>query len=173
MGERGPTKKPTGLKLLQGIPGGEHKLNPDEPKPAPAHGAEPPASLTEDGREIWKSEAPKLEKLGLLTEVDLGAFARYCDMQAKWLKAKKFLDEKGFYYPIFWEQSPADIKAGKPKVLKYLCPFPEVSIYNQLGQQLSRLEKNFGMTPSARASLSVEGASGVKKKGIKAKLYAN
>lgn len=173
MGERGPPKKPTEIKILQGIPGGQHKLTPHEPKPEPVEGARAPKELTDEGREIWEREALKLEKLGLLTEIDLTAFARYCDMQAKWLGAKRFLDERGFNYEIYWEQTPEEIKAGKKKVLKYICQYPEVSIYNQLGQQLARLEKNFGMTPSARASISLKPNGDDKKKNLKVKLYGH
>jgi phage terminase small subunit len=73
----GRPPKPTALKLLQGNPG-KRKLPVGEVKP-PA-GAEPPAWMKADPLLIaeWNRQAPRLLRLGLLTEVDNDALAALC-----------------------------------------------------------------------------------------------
>jgi P27 family predicted phage terminase small subunit len=156
MGLRGPPKKPTELKLLQGNPG-KHPLPLNEPKPKKVLGVKPLKWLTKDAREIWNKETKKLEPLGLLTEIDLNAFGRYCDFLAKWLKVKARLDAvNAYYYPIYQEQTPAEIVANAPKVVKRLAVLPEVQMYNHFALMLNRLEREFGLTPAARAGLEIK-----------------
>ncbi len=45
---------------------------------------------------------------------------------------------------------PLKDDAGQPKSFQ---PWPQVSIANKLAQQLTRLEQEFGMTPSTRSRL--------------------
>ena len=79
MGKRGPRKEPTALKLLKGNPGGR-KLNTDEPQPEPAKADDLicPAWVCDEGKVAWTHFAPKAERLGLLTEVDVMKFALLC-----------------------------------------------------------------------------------------------
>ena len=39
--------------------------------------------------------------------------------------------------------------------VKYMQQWPQVAIANKLAQQLTRLEQEFGMTPSARSRIQV------------------
>ena len=156
MGRRGPAKKPTTLKVLQGCPGGESKLPKNEPQPAKTRQAKPPFKLSKDESKIWRALAQKLESVGLLTVIDLNALSRYCQLYVKYHKAKTFLDAKdSFYYPIFHEQTDEEKAAGAPKRVKYLAQFPEVSIMLQLSKELRNIEAQFGMTPASRAGISV------------------
>jgi phage terminase small subunit len=59
--------KPTALKVLEGNRG-KRKLPKNEPKPYPKV-PDMPEGLDERAQETYKTLAPKLEKLGLLTEV--------------------------------------------------------------------------------------------------------
>lgn len=59
MAQRGRKPKPTAVKLLEGNPG-KRGLNAGEPKPE------------------WKRMAKQMELLGILTEIDMAAFAEYC-----------------------------------------------------------------------------------------------
>ena len=73
----GPPPKPTALKLLAGNPG-KRKLPVGEVKPAlgadvPAWAKAAPALVAE-----WKRQAPRLLRLGLLTEVDDDALMAMC-----------------------------------------------------------------------------------------------
>ena len=89
MGKRGPLKKPTKLKLLQGVPGGEHKLNENEAAPKLLDDTIPsPSWLCDRGKAIWKEVAEKLSKNGLLSEIDTNMLARYCDLAVRWFDAR-------------------------------------------------------------------------------------
>lgn len=166
MGKRGPPRKPTELKLLQGCPGGRRHLPKGEVKPPKTKNAEPPIKLTPEGRKFWRNGVEQMERLGLLTSLDLNAFARYCDMFGKWLKAKKWIDEHGPVYPLY------DINAAGVRSLRCMMQFPQVSLYKSLNEQLIRLEREFGLTPAARASLTIETKSEEKKEGWLAKVLA-
>ncbi len=83
--------------------------------------------------------------MGVLTRVDGNALARYCRLWSRWRKAESFIEEKGEMYPL------RDDKGG----VKCFMQWPQVAIANKLAQQLTRLEQEFGMTPSARARLQV------------------
>jgi P27 family predicted phage terminase small subunit len=154
MGRRGPPKKPTQLRILQGNPG-KRSLNTDEPKPPRAQASEPPADLDAAAQEIWIENVPRLEALGLLSVLDLATFWRYCDLRSKFKKAKDFLDKNGFCYAIYHEQTEGEIAAHAKPRLKYMAQFPQVNIYSQLSKEITRLEQNFGMTPASRAGLNV------------------
>jgi phage terminase small subunit len=74
---RGPPPIPTRLKLLRGNPG-HQKLNRAEPQPPSAKKCpEPPEGLAGDAREAWLYQAPRLHRIGLLTEVDTIALEIY------------------------------------------------------------------------------------------------
>lgn len=64
------------MKLLQGNPG-KRPINKNEPQPAKA-GLEPPKWLSPDAKKVWRQYAPKLQDLGLLTELDVEFFALGC-----------------------------------------------------------------------------------------------
>lgn len=82
----GPAPKPTALKLLAGNPG-KRKLNTQEPKPL--IGAVPPAYVLSDPCLLveWKLEAPRLTRLGVLTEIDGDILGRICVLRMKFRDA--------------------------------------------------------------------------------------
>ncbi len=76
MAQRGRKPKPTAIKLLEGNPG-KRSLNTGEPQPnkkAPRC----PSWLEDEAKKEWKRMAKQLEHLGILTEIDMAAFAGYC-----------------------------------------------------------------------------------------------
>ena len=81
-----------------------------------------------------------------MTNADIDALARYCDSFEWWLATREKLRKEGDTYPILND-------GGE---VKYIAQRPEVSIAHKLAQQLRQLEQDFGLNPSARASLSVE-----------------
>ena len=155
MGRRGPPKKPTQLKVVQNTPGGKHKLPKHEVRPKKVRGTSPPRHLIKPARKIWREQAAKLEELGLLTNIDLNALARYCDYLHRWIELSKMLDKEGYYIILYHEQSPEEQAAGDPPLVKYVQQRPEVNIFFNLGKDLARLESQFGLTPAARTGLDV------------------
>lgn len=160
MGMRGPTKKPTALRLLEGNPSGR-ALPPAELKPERLRALTPPDWLTDTGKSIWFRLAPMLDRLGLLTEADTEVLARYCDMAEKWRSARDFITQHGMVYPVkgpmFTGYDDKGKRTYKVDALKFMCAWPQVAIYRGLHNELTRIEKTFGMDPSARASLFMTG----------------
>src|SRR5471032_2457033 len=74
----GRKPKPTHLKLLAGHPG-HRPPNESEPQPdAVDETMQPPAWLSGEARAAWAIEFPKLVRNNMITDIDLNAFARYC-----------------------------------------------------------------------------------------------
>jgi P27 family predicted phage terminase small subunit len=119
-------------------------------------GSVPPIGMTQAGKTIWSEMVPRLEELGLFTVLDTHAFQRYCELTARWNSAARKLQETGqTHLPIFHEQTPEQRAAGDRPKLKYLQELPESIEFRRLPGELLRLEQQFGMTPAARAAISV------------------
>lgn len=83
MSPAGRPRKPTPLKVLEGNPG-KRPLPKNEIEPPATSGAQPPAWLrSRAALEAWHDLVPKLEKLRLLTELDIPALAMLCQVYAK------------------------------------------------------------------------------------------
>jgi P27 family predicted phage terminase small subunit len=133
-------KKPTALKILQGNPG-KRPLPQNEPKPAPI-APTCPAWVNSDGKKLWKFLAPKLERLGLLTEIDGGALACCCN-------------EYGTYVELVRE-----IKKKKVRTFTtdngYEAPIPEISMANKAFVNYKAMITEFGLTPASRSRIDVK-----------------
>jgi len=140
MGARGP--KPTPTAILKARGSWRADANKNEPKPAKAM-PDCPKWLDAEGRELWKNACELLSQMDVLTKVDGFALGRYCDAYVRWRKAAAFLQKYGDAYPLKDEQGN----------LRYMQPFPQVSIYANLSSLLSALEAQFGMTPSSRTRI--------------------
>jgi P27 family predicted phage terminase small subunit len=95
---------------------------------------------------------PMLQSVRVMTQADVEALARYCDTYEWWLATRAKLKKEGDTYSILND-------AGE---VKYIAQRPEVSIAHKLAQQLRQLEQDFGLNPSARASLHVEKPQDIK-----------
>ena len=141
MGKRGFPPKPTAIRLLEGN-AGKVKINPDEPKPRILPEYDPPEDLPEQGKIIWKALSTELIRIGLLSVVDLEAFYRYIKYMLEYREMDVKIDDK---YVI-------NIKNADGSV-KYVMQNPYLTIRNRAATEMSRLEQQFGMTPSARARM--------------------
>jgi len=145
MGKRGPRKQPTALRLLRGDPSKEGK-HADEPVP-PAGAVVAPEWVTGKAREKWDEVVPQLEAMGLITTADTEAIGRYCAMYEQWVR---YLDQirRGLDVLVIRD------KDGK---VKYMQSTPAATMFVKLGQSMLRIEQEFGLTPSARASMNLPG----------------
>jgi P27 family predicted phage terminase small subunit len=137
--KRGKRPKPTHLKLLEGEKN-KDRINLNEPKPkilAPKC----PKHLSKEAREFWKVEAPKLKRLGLLTEIDETAFELLCWAYGKWVKAERILANEGEFI---------ETPTGKLRL------HPALNVANRALDQTRKLLAEFGMTPSSRTGISVQ-----------------
>jgi P27 family predicted phage terminase small subunit len=144
MGKRGPKPTPTAILKLRGSTLVSKRRESDEVQ-GPEGDPEQPDWLDDVAKAAWDQLVPLLETMGVLTRIDGNALTRYCRMWSRWCQAEKFIQEKGEMYPL------RDEKGG----VKYFQQWPQVSIANKLAQQLTKLEAEFGMTPSSRARLQI------------------
>jgi P27 family predicted phage terminase small subunit len=177
---KGRKPKPTALKVLEGNPG-KRPLPTNEPKPAPL-APKHPAWLHRDAKKEWKRVAPQLERLGLLTSLDMAALAGYCQAYARYKEAEEFLNKHGTTYTVWERDQDGAIKyddSGEP-ILRQMHSWPQVQIAHKSLQQIRLFCVEFGFTPSSRGRISVPGAqdsddgmdallSGVTKKCISTK----
>lgn len=143
MAARGRKPKPTALKLLEGNPG-KRPLNDKEPKPqkkAPSC----PKWLDPEAKKEWRRLASKMEMMGILTEVDMAAFAGYCQCYARWKENEEFITKNG---------SLVRTPSG------YWMQVPQVSIAQQYMKQMEKFAEQFGLTPAARSRLIADDAKG-------------
>jgi P27 family predicted phage terminase small subunit len=148
MGARGPTPTPSHLlKLRGGFRSDRHRdqLQPPEGRPTC------PDWLDDEAKTAWKHLTPLLSAMGVLTRIDRNALARYCQLWARWKKAELFIQKHGDTYPIKDE-------SGK---IKCLQQFPQVAIAHKLAALLTRLEQEFGLTPSARSRITLPPGQGI------------
>ena len=86
----GRKPKPTALKKLEGNPG-KRKLNTKEPVPEKGM-PDCPKWLLPEAKEEWKRLCQKLSEMGVLTEIDMAAFAacgeeRFCQCERSYHRA--------------------------------------------------------------------------------------
>ena len=136
MATRGRKPTPTAIKELEGNPG-HRPLNSNEPKPvkkAPAC----PKWLEPEAKKEWRRLAKQMESIGILTDVDMAAFASYCQAYARWKEAEEFLTQHGTIVKTpsgYWQQ------------------VPQVSIAQTYNKIMTKLATEFGLTPSSRSRI--------------------
>lgn len=147
MGRRGPSPKPTALRVIQGNPG-KRPLNQNEPKPLPIAPKCPPWLDTEARRE-WKRVAPELERLGLLTVVDGAALAAYCQAYSNMVQARRVLRKEGLTIEY-------TNKAGATNTI----PHPMLKVEQDSARLVKTFCAEFGLTPSSRSRMSLPNEKG-------------
>ena len=118
MGRRGPQRKPTKLKVVEGNPG-KRPINANEPDPE-VKIPECPEFLDDVAKAEWNRIAPELEAYGLISELYRAVLAGYCNCYSRWVAAEKelksgdltFETEKGYV-----GQHPAVAIAHKATVM--------------------------------------------------------
>jgi len=142
----GRKKKPTNLIILEGNPG-KRKIPKGEPQP-PTEMPSPPPHLDAYGLEEWNRIAEGLNVMGILTVVDQASLAAYCGAYSRWRSAEEELNT---------------LKAKNPLTALVLQTVsgnwiqqPLIGIANKAAADMVRYAVEFGMTPSARARLSID-----------------
>jgi P27 family predicted phage terminase small subunit len=139
---RGHPRKPDALKKLHGTARKDRTVE----STAPATGMPTrPMGLSQQAVRVWKSLGPKLHGLGLLSEIDQSTFAVYCQAYADWLEATRLLNKLGI---ANWY---SETESGYRQVI------PEVAVRDKVYQVMQRLETRFGLDPSSRSGIAIEG----------------
>lgn len=136
---KGRKPKPTHLKLLEGNPG-RRPINGAEPQPT-AGPPSCPAHLNPSGKAEWKRLARELQAIGILTQIDRGVLAGYCQSWGRWVEAERKLKE-----------SPALIRTPAG----YVQLSPWLTIANRERELMLRFMAELGLTPSSRTRLNVQ-----------------
>ena len=135
-------RKPTELKVLHGTQRADRQKN--EPKPERVFPVKPPRhlKLPEYAKKFWKENAPRLDRLGLLTEADIDTF---------YTLAMLYNDMRDNEDAI--KQDGATVPDGRGGVKKH----PSYSVLNAVRQQFRLLAAEFGCTPASRGKLDLPG----------------
>ena len=137
MATRGRKPTPTAIKELEGNLG-KRPLNVHEPRPlkkAPAC----PNWLEPEAKKVWRRLAKQMESIGILTDVDMAAFASYCQAYARWKEAEEFITQHGTIVKTpsgYWQQ------------------VPQVSISQTYNKIMTKIATEFGLTPSSRSRIT-------------------
>lgn len=142
MGARGPAPIPFEVKVIEGNKG-KKKLPHNRPSFRPK-APRCPSWLDRTARREWRRLAPQLEKMRLLTEGDLAAFACYCKAYSDLQKAEEIMRTEG---RIFTTEKG------------YMMPHPAVAMANQAMKSIKDFAIQFGFTPSARSRIDLEPSS--------------
>lgn len=143
MGRAGPA--PTPQEILERR--GSRRAGPvAEGAPAPEKGKPRcPHWLNKRSRAMWRVVAEQLDAMGVLATIDGNALARYCEMMCRFVRLSEYIEANGETYEV--ERFDKDGNCVSSTVQMR----PEVAIAGNLDAALLKLEKEFGMTPSARA----------------------
>ncbi len=136
-------KKATALHVLNGNPSKIKDLGKNEPKPAPV-GPPCPDWLPGEAKQLWNTEAPRLERLGLLCETDGDEFARYCLLSVRAKQAELEIEREGLTVD-------GAVKGTKVKN-------PMVQIARDYSAAASKIADKFGLSPVSRSRIEVSGA---------------
>ncbi|SCY25705.1 phage terminase small subunit P27 family [Alkaliphilus peptidifermentans] len=139
MATKGRKPKPTALKILEGNPG-KRPLNEKEPKPE-KKAPRCPSWLEPEAKKEWRRMSKILEELGVLTEVDMTAFAGYCQAYSRWKEAEEFLSKHGTIF-----KTPSG----------YIQQVPQVSIAQTYLKVMKDFCSEFGLTPASRSRIRVD-----------------
>lgn len=135
---------PTAIIELHGNRG-KRKLNYREPKPAKAIPL-PPSHLDKIARAEWSRVSRELYDLGILSRLDRGVLAAYCDAYSLWVRATVGL------------RKPIKDGGGLTRVAKSGVTYqnPLLGIANAARRDMNRFSIELGMTPAARSRVKVD-----------------
>ena len=135
----GMKKKPTKLKLVKGNPG-RRPIKGNEPEPEIVQAPKPPGWLDNNALAVWDVTATELDRIGMLTKVDLIALSHYCDWHSTYLWASRDIEMNG----MILEDS-----SGR----RYRNP--ATTIKNEASRHVRSYAAEFGLTCSARSGMVI------------------
>ena len=139
---RGPKPSPTVLKLLKGNPG-KRPINKDEPTPTPVRKPKPPIELDPSARKEWRRVVGELDKLGMVSKLDVSVLAAYCVSFSRFKAANEALKVVSEKDPAFHGML---IKTKQGNWIQN----PLVGVARRAAADMAQFASEFGMTPSSR-----------------------
>jgi len=143
MGKRGPRPTPSAAQKRAGTYRADRRRGePDAPAEIPPE----PEWLDDTSRRFWSELAPWLKRAELLTRLDQTALALLCRSLSEYLLACEVVEsaaaQTGQHFVSVTD-------AGN------VIQHPAVGVANRKWEQIVKLLREFGMTPSARAGLQL------------------
>ena len=143
--------KPTTLRALEG--GRSHSLakpeDTNEPRPRPI-APKCPDDIDNQAKKIWKRLAPKLEKMGLLTETDGDMFGHLCQIRSRLVAIHNFIKKEN--------KSLVQLKVtidGSGQEHVEAKPSPYVIMEKHYYDLFRKYAGEFGLSPRGRVGLTV------------------
>lgn len=157
MGKPGPRPTPTETKRRRGSP---HRSKHDrEPKPrrwcpqAPSH-------LNPDAKKLWPRLVRILDSMGLMTLADKGIVERYLETYVVWKEAMDSIAGYGIVAPVKKWNSTVKNPDGSKGAMETVAEKerPQVKIAARYANLLVVMERELGLSPSARTRIEVDNA---------------
>lgn len=139
MATTGRRPVPTKVKEMRGNPG-KRPLNDAEPRPD-ATMPQAPRWLSYAGRKEWQRVARRLHAAGVLTYVDRGVLAVYCQAYGRLVEAEAELKTAGMII---------ETTNGN------LVQSPWLQVSNRAMDQMMRAARELGLTPASRSSIKID-----------------
>lgn len=150
----GRKAKPTRLKIIDGNPGRQKFwVIPDPPC---LERPEPPEYLDQDGIWAWNWLLDNLETMGLLSGADVVMMETFAATYMRYRIAQRELAALRAVGPL----NSLVMKTHKGNIIQQ----PLIGIANQAMHKLKVLSSEFGLSPSARASLGLDRSRGKRSK---------
>jgi P27 family predicted phage terminase small subunit len=160
-GTRGPKALPSNVHRLRGNPSKKaaHELM-DQLQPQIEVPGCPPHLLPE-ARKEWRRITPELERYGLISKLDRGALALYCQAWARWVWAEHQLqravvaaDEKREAAEAAGEPWAGGDGYTVPTPNGHMTYSPHWVIANKAMEQVNKYLADFGLSPSSRGRVA-------------------
>jgi P27 family predicted phage terminase small subunit len=111
----------------------------------------PPRDLPAEGKKVWRELAQKLVDSGVMTEVDVMAFAALVSCYVEWKTCRDFCFKHGYVF----EETQIIERDGEPEVITTgWRRYPQAVNLNAAEVRLKQWLNQFGMTPSSRAGIA-------------------
>lgn len=143
MGTRGPKPLPNNVHLLNGNPSKKNTRDLMNGCQVPVAVPKAPSHLLPGAKQEWTRITEHLEKLGLVTELDMAHLAAYCQSYARWCQAERELKKLGLDGLV--DETPS----GYKQISVWL------QISNRALEQMSKHAAEFGLSPSARSRVTI------------------
>lgn len=143
--------KPTALKVAEGNRGRRPLGTKSEPNPDLLTDLTAPDWLSATAKRVWDKQAPRLQKVRLLTVADTYVFAMWCQETGNYIDAQIQINQQ------------VEEAGGKASALiadrgdgKQPQPNPWLIVQSMASKKSLQLGREFGMTPVGRRLCAVE-----------------
>ena len=140
---RGRKKIPTRIKEIQGTLKPERKLENEMQVSLVQQVPNPPAWLTEIGKEEWNKICHELFNKNMLHQIDLRLIEAYCNAMSLHIETEMMLRDKG----------RIQVFKNPDGSIKHTQSVPYQKIANDALDRALKIATQFGLTPSARSSI--------------------